>query len=443
MSLKTETFFSTCNAVFRSFVIAAGIFVLGAGNVAASGLIQQDTGQEAAATADDSLDSLLGKWGDLESELLRLEKEFNDATDPTQQEDLRGKYKALVEQANGLVGNIKTKATEAFAAGNGDEKTARLLVGILKNDAEFGRSDDAIKLGDELITGGVAGSLFETAAKSDKISITTRELLEELFVRFNQHKLDTNPQVKIETSKGDIVIELFEDEAPNTVANFISLVEKNFYDGLKFHRVIEGFVAQGGDPEGDGSGGPGYTIACECYEVEARRHYLGSLSMAHAGKDTGGSQFFICLTRTPNLNEMHTVFGRVIDGIDVLDNLSRNYTSTEPIPNSETDVIKNMEVVRKRDHEYKPVKIGDDIEEEKVETPPAQPETMRKDATESEEKSDDDGESADEEKSEEEKSGDEASEGAESTESESGESKSGDETEESESSEGGGDDEDG
>ena len=107
------------------------------------------------------------------------------------------------------------------------------------------------------------------------------------------------PRVELKTSKGDVVIELFEDEAPNTVANFIQLVEKKYYDGLKFHRVIDGFMAQGGCPKGTGTAGPGYSIACECQLKGARKHARGSLSMAHAGRDTGGSQFFITFAATP------------------------------------------------------------------------------------------------------------------------------------------------
>src|SRR5262249_7970782 len=101
------------------------------------------------------------------------------------------------------------------------------------------------------------------------------------------------PRVKMTTSKGDMVIELFENEAPETVGNFISLVESGFYDGKVFHRVLPNFMAQGGCPKGDGTGGPGYHIYCECFKPEARMHFRGSLSMAHAGKDTGGSQFFL------------------------------------------------------------------------------------------------------------------------------------------------------
>ena len=151
---------------------------------------------------------------------------------------------------------------------------------------------------------------------------------------------DDRPRVTITTSKGDIVVELFEDAAPNTVANFISLVEKGFYDGTPFHRVIGGFMAQGGDPTGTGSGGPGHVIDCECELPGARKHFLGSLSMAHAGKNTGGSQFFLTFRPTEHLDGKHTVFGRVIQGFDVMPKLARTQREDgQPIPGLEPDTI--------------------------------------------------------------------------------------------------------
>lgn len=122
----------------------------------------------------------------------------------------------------------------------------------------------------------------------------------------------------METEKGKIVLELFDHEAPNTVANFTDLIKKGFYDGLTFHRVIPGFVIQGGCPKGNGTGGPGYTIKCE---INPHKHVRGALSMAHAGRDTGGSQFFICHDAFPHLDGVHTVFGQVIEGMDVVDNI--------------------------------------------------------------------------------------------------------------------------
>jgi len=150
------------------------------------------------------------------------------------------------------------------------------------------------------------------------------------------------PQVLLKTSKGDILLELYEDEAPNTVANFVNLVEKGFYDGLKFHRVIAGFMAQGGDPKGNGTGGPGYHIKCECTRKDHHKHERGVISMAHAGPNTGGSQFFITFEATPHLDGKHTVFGHVIKGLDVVDKLKQG------------DVIEKATVKQKRDHEYKP-----------------------------------------------------------------------------------------
>ncbi|MDB5099294.1 MAG: peptidylprolyl isomerase [Cyanobacteria bacterium RYN_339] len=136
-------------------------------------------------------------------------------------------------------------------------------------------------------------------------------------------------KVTITTGKGPIEVELFEKDAPATVANFTKLIGEGFYDGTTFHRVIPDFVIQGGDPLSKelphghpqiGSGGPGYKIKCET-EGNPHRHGTGYLSMAHAGKDTGGSQFFITHSPQPHLDNRHTVFGRVIAGQDVVDKI--------------------------------------------------------------------------------------------------------------------------
>ena len=149
-----------------------------------------------------------------------------------------------------------------------------------------------------------------------------RELwAKEQAIRAAEAKADDLPRVKLKTSKGDIVIELFENEAPQATANFITLVKSGFYNGVTFHRVLPQFMAQGGDPKGDGTGGPGYSIRCECYQPNYRHHFRGSLSMAHAGRDTGGSQFFLTFMQTPHLDGKHTVFGRVIEGMEVLGEL--------------------------------------------------------------------------------------------------------------------------
>ena len=129
-------------------------------------------------------------------------------------------------------------------------------------------------------------------------------------------------KVKISTQKGDMIAELYDNETPGTVQNFLKLVNDKFYDGLSFHRVIPDFVIQGGCPQGTGRGGPGYTIKCET-SAPRQFHDKGVLSMAHAGKDTGGSQFFICHNRrnTQHLDGAHTCFGKVIEGLDVIDKI--------------------------------------------------------------------------------------------------------------------------
>ena len=119
------------------------------------------------------------------------------------------------------------------------------------------------------------------------------------------------------TEKGDICIEFFDEDAPNTVKNFKDLIQDGFYDGLNFHRVIPNFVIQGGCPNGTGTGGPGYHIPCE---INTQKHLTGSLSMAHAGKNTGGSQFFICHSPQPHLDGVHTVFGKTTD-MDVVNSI--------------------------------------------------------------------------------------------------------------------------
>lgn len=126
----------------------------------------------------------------------------------------------------------------------------------------------------------------------------------------------------IEMENNDVVeLELFENEAPNTVANFVKLAKEGFYDGLTFHRVIPGFVSQGGCPDGTGMGGPGYTIKCETAN-NPHKHQAGALSMAHAGKDTGGSQFFITHEPQPHLDGKHTVFGQTISGLEAVRNMT-------------------------------------------------------------------------------------------------------------------------
>lgn len=165
------------------------------------------------------------------------------------------------------------------------------------------------------------------------------------------------PRVRLETSMGSFVVELFEDEAPNTVANFVALVERGFYDQTLFHRVIDGFMIQGGDPlskdsnpGNDGTGGPGYRFGDE---FSAKKHSgPGILSMANSGPGTNGSQFFVTLVPTPHLDGKHSVFGRVVEGMSVVEKIGKT-----PVQGSRpVDPVRvlSARVLAKRPHEYHP-----------------------------------------------------------------------------------------
>ena len=146
-----------------------------------------------------------------------------------------------------------------------------------------------------------------------------------------------NRTAKFETNHGTFSVELFEDKAPVTTKNFIDLIEKGFYDGVIFHRVIKGFMIQGGDPTGTGRGGPGYTIKDE-FHKELRHSGPGILSMANAGPNSGGSQFFITLAATPWLDGKHAVFGRVTDGMDVVEKIGMTPTAAQDRPREDVKI---------------------------------------------------------------------------------------------------------
>ena len=152
------------------------------------------------------------------------------------------------------------------------------------------------------------------------------------------------PQIQIQTERGNITIEMFEEEAPNTVANMISLIQKGYYNGLNFHRVIPDFMIQGGCPHGTGTGGPGYDFDDEC-ALDRRHDSAGVLSMANAGPGTNGSQFFITHGPTPHLDGKHTVFGKVTEGQEVVDEIKQG------------DVMQTVVVLQKRDRVYEVEKL--------------------------------------------------------------------------------------
>jgi len=205
---------------------------------------------------------------------------------------------------------------------------------------------------EDVVTVVAAAGLFQFPA--DQVS-------EKPFPKEDTKMSEPLPIVQIQTNHGTIKLELFEDDVPNTVANFVHLAETGFYDGTLFHRVIPGFVIQGGDPNTKknnpaqwGTGGPGWHIKCE---IGAKRHDRGVLSMAHAGKDTGGSQFFVVLSKssTVHLDGKHTVFGRVIEGMDVVDKIAAVKCGPGDRPLEQCKMVK-VTVPQKRNHPYAPAK---------------------------------------------------------------------------------------
>jgi cyclophilin family peptidyl-prolyl cis-trans isomerase len=335
----------------------------------------------------DQFQSTYREWTDLEKQLSSTQAEYEKAA-PGARADLKKKYEQLVEESTALLGKLGDSAEAAYRAEpNKDPTVLRTLIGIMGFRYRQDDYDGALKIarllddnncpeaGAYSIAGVAAYSNddFESAEKyllkadkANKLDSNGKSLLTELpaqktawkkeqAIREKEAAADDLPRVKLQTTKGDIVIELFENEAPQSVGNFISLVEKQFYDGLTFHRVLPGFMAQGGDPTGTGSGGPGYEIYCECEKEKARQHFRGTLSMAHAGKNTGGSQFFLTFRPTTHLNGRHTAFGRVIEGHEVLAKIQRRDPQA-PNPPAPDKIVK-AEVLRKRDHAYQPTKV--------------------------------------------------------------------------------------
>jgi cyclophilin family peptidyl-prolyl cis-trans isomerase len=341
-----------------------------------------------AAQARGEFDRVYGEWKALMAKLAELQTNYNEAPE-AEKGTIEKQYAAEVARGEKLAEQLKSATFAAFSADPTDKEVSELLelmaFNAFRQDnyeevdrfalpliaqkikepqmAWFAanaalalhRFDEVEPLVQKSLSGGAPAPQQQLEAQTLVESASAAAALwpAEQKIREAEAKADDLPRVKLETNKGDITIELFENEAPNTVANFISLVEKKFYDNVIFPRVLAGFMAQTGDPTGTTGGGPGYRIKDEF--DRARMHFRGSLSMANSGPDTNGSQFFLTFRPTPHLNGKHTVFGRVIDGFEVLSKIKR--VAPDPRtgqPPAGADKIIKATVLRKRDHEYKP-----------------------------------------------------------------------------------------
>lgn len=348
------------------------------------------------ALAQSDLATLCDSWSQCNKQMTEKYAAL-DAGDPTP--GLADEYRDLVDEANDLIKSMRKQALVELKERPSDGQVIRTLLGIMVHDAQDGRDGMVLDSGQALIDSKVNPKYFEQAANIDRLELSQKHVFEELIVRHKETMADDLPRVKLNTSAGEIVLELFENEAPNTVRNFVSLVESGHYSDKLFHRVIENFMAQGGgfETEGIGSGGPGYQIDCECKAADARRNFTQTISMAHAGRNTGGSQFFLNFKYNKGLDQNHTVFGRIISGAEVLDTIERTDLSINglerPIEGAKPDKIISAEVVRKRDHSYRVRKKGEpelpeepepkkEEPEEKKEEPAEEPE-MKEEAEES------------------------------------------------------------
>ncbi len=363
---------------------------------------------EASSSTSAEFQQILDEFRKTVGELRILQERYREAAE-SDQADLEKQWEELIAQGRSLKPRLLAAAEKAFVAepeanrGAGDLLASQVLSKLTARDDQAQQrmkphelTDDffeAWRLSKLLLENGYESDVLYDAAGVSAFAMNEFEAAEEYLklankkqrmtslgrqylagakvcqrkwaaeqkIRQAEAEADDLPRVKLTTSKGDIVLELFENEAPNTVANFISLVDKGFYDGLTFHRVLPAFMAQGGCPRGDGMGDPGYKIPCECHKPGYRRHFGGSLSMAKAAApDTGGSQFFLTFTPTSFLDGQHTVFGRVHEGLDVLFKIQRRDPAGEAAP--EPDKILKAEVLRRRDHEYVPKKVGDEFD---------------------------------------------------------------------------------
>lgn len=327
------------------------------------------------------------EWKEMLKYLRTLKHEYQLA-DEAKRSEMEKQWQVELDKTAAFLPTLVTAAVNAYrAAPNEDRELANFLMKVLEDDINSDKYDQAAQIADVMLEGqselpaiyraaGIAHfalnnldrtlSILQQAEKMSALSSDARALRSEVTkyvdywkreqeLRAKEAAADDLPRVKLTTTKGDIVLELFENEAPETVGNFINLVEKGFYKDLTFHRVIAGFMAQGGCPEGDGTSGPGYSIYDECGKPDARMHFRGSVSMAKTeAPNSGGSQFFICFRPAPNLNGIHTVFGRVLEGQDVVDRIQRREPKDADVA---ADKILQAEVLRKRDHEYLPHKV--------------------------------------------------------------------------------------
>lgn len=341
-------------------------------------------------------EATLEEWRGILKTLQQLRVRYNEAN-ISEVNGIKKEWEDAITRGNELIPQLRDDGLAAFVESpNEDNVLTQLLLKLAEDAMEKNDFDVVANMTSTMLNSGcTVRSLYNLAGISmfcvhefevAKVFLTKAQELEEISemaigdlkdidsyiefwnreqeIRTAEAEADNLPRITFKTTRGDIVIELFENEAPGTVGNMVSLVSSGFYDNLKFHRVLPNFMAQGGCPKGDGTGGPGYEILDECDPAthpSRRIHFAGTLSMANQGTpNTGGSQFFITVRPTSFLNNKHTVFGRVIEGLDVVRALQQ-IDPEKPDPSVTADRILEAVVTRtglKPVEEYLPAKVN-------------------------------------------------------------------------------------
>lgn len=336
-------------------------------------------------------DAKLATWRETIKQVRSVGISYLDAEDASTAKEFRKEWAALRTKGRAEVKEVIAAAADLYAVKPSSD-LSDFLQRVMGKFLDDGQPEKAYRLGQMLLkndpknepmqiamaSAAIKTNRFEEAAQFSEqngqlvteLGLIERELFDllgdlrakhqrELELQAAEAKTDDLPRVRFTTTKGDIVVELFENEAPATVANIISLVEAGKYSNMMFHRVIKDFMAQTGEKYKDGQySSVGYTIYDECKEEDARFHFRGSLSMANTGQPNSGNiQFFFCHRSLPHLDGLHTVFGRIVSGMDVFEEISLTHYIGEKgdenaMENPTIDHIISAEVIRKRDHAY-------------------------------------------------------------------------------------------
>jgi cyclophilin family peptidyl-prolyl cis-trans isomerase len=348
--------------------------------------------RSASATgAVEQFDALRAQWAKFSLDLDKARYRVNNCP-PEQKNEAVLAYDTLLEQGNELLRQFSAASVAAYEADPTNTEAERYLQTMIEHTLAADRYEDVLRMTQAVIAHGKPDAkLYEQAAlasleigdldaaermfaeceklgalsddakqKRETIPEWREKLAREAKLREAEAQADNLPRVTLVTTKGDIVLELYEDQAPNTVANFVALAERKFYNGLEFFRVENGFAAVAGCPLNRGTGGPGHEIVCETDRDDRRPALRGTISMVNAGRGRCGSPFFIALASSGvrNSEAGNPVFGRVIAGMDVVERLRRvdPDTTSKDFPRER---VLDTRIERRRDHEYLPVTTFD------------------------------------------------------------------------------------